>query len=234
MIKHFENTYGKSKVAHIGTWAMLSVLSGIKDFARVLGVPFEESNNITKKLQEIMDKPQAKFKDYDALKEDAPEKYSIFADLENKYSKIFGLTRKFEGCCRQYGTHASAVLVMPIVVNDMFPTRVDQNTGDTITLYTGVELEEKHCIKQDILGLKTLTVIKKTLRQIESIDNPGNYMTFKELYKRADITDEAVYEMIRAKNVNGVFQIESNMFKGLIDMIQPTNFDDISALVALG
>ena len=59
-------------------------------------------------------------------------------------------------------------------------------------------------------------------------------MTFEELYRRADVNDSKVYDMICAKNVNGVFQIESNMFKGLLDLIQPRNINDIAALVALG
>lgn len=234
MIKHFEETYGKPKVSHIGTWAVLSVLSGIKDFARVLNVPFADANNLTKELQKIMDKPQAKFKDYDALKESSPDSYKIFQELEKKFPEVFRLTRKFEGCCRQYGVHASGVLVMPIDVNDMFPTRMDTKTGDIVTLYTGTELEAKSAIKQDILGLKSLTVIKNALKHIDSINNPGTHMTFEELYRRADVNDSKVYDMICAKNVNGVFQIESNMFKGLIDLIQPRNINDIAALVALG
>ena len=234
MIKHFEETYGKPKVSHIGTWAVLSVLSGIKDFARVLNVPFADANNLTKELQKIMDKPQAKFKDYDALKESSPDSYKTFQKLEKKFPEVFRLTRKFEGCCRQYGVHASGVLVMPIDVNDMFPTRMDTKTGDIVTLYTGTELEAKSAIKQDILGLKSLTVIKNALKHIDSIDNPGTHMTFEELYRRADVNDSKVYDMICAKNVNGVFQIESNMFKGLIDLIQPRNINDIAALVALG
>ena len=123
---------------------------------------------------------------------------------------------------------------MPIDVNDMFPTRMDTKTGDIVTLYTGTELEAKSAIKQDILGLKSLTVIKNALKHIDSIDNPGTHMTFEELYRRADVNDSKVYDMICAKNVNGVFQIESNMFKGLIDLIQPRNINDIAALVALG
>lgn len=234
MIKHFEEVYGKSHVAHIGTWTMLSVLSGIKDFAKVLEIPFVESNELTKALQKLIDKPQAKFKDYDKMEEDAPENYIKFKELENKYVEVFRLTRKFEGCCRQWGVHASGVLVTPVEVNDYFPTRVDKKTGDVITLYTGVELEQLSAIKQDVLGLKSITIIKHALQHIPSKKTPEKTMSFEELYESADIADKNVYKMICDKNTDGVFQIESDMFKGLIDLIHPQNINDISALVALG
>lgn len=234
MIKHFEDVYGKSHVAHIGTWTMLSVLSGIKDFCKVLDIPYAESDKLSKDLQKLLDKPQAKFKDYDALQEDSPENYKKFKELENKYAAVFRLTRKFEGCCRQWGIHASGVLVSPAEVNDYFPTRVDKSTGDVITIFTGTELEELNGIKQDILGLKSLTIIKHALQHIKSKTNSSKTMSFDELYKEADIKDKKVYKMIRDKNTDGVFQIESDMFKGLIDLIKPKDINDISALVALG
>ena len=234
MIKHFEDVYGKSHVAHIGTWTMLSVLSGIKDFCKVLDIPYAESDKLSKDLQKLLDKPQAKFKDYDALQEDSPENYKKFKELENKYAAVFRLTRKFEGCCRQWGIHASGVLVSPAEVNDYFPTRVDKSTGDVVTIFTGTELEELNGIKQDILGLKSLTIIKHTLQHIKSKTDSSRTMSFDELYKEPDIKDKKVYKMIRDKNTDGVFQIESDMFKGLIDLIKPKDINDISALVALG
>ena len=146
MIHHLEDVYGKPKVAHIGTWTKLSVLQGIKDFARVLDIPFVEANSMNQELKKIMSKPQAKFKDFDALKEEDPKAYEKFHEYEEKYPEVFRLARKFEGSCRQYGIHASGILVTPVDVTDVVPTRRDSESGDTVTLYTGVELEEIGCI----------------------------------------------------------------------------------------
>lgn len=232
LIHHLEEKYGKPKVAHIGTWTKESVLTGIKDFARVLNVPFEESNTITTELGKLVDKPQAKFKDYDEMEEYNPDGFKKYKEYESKYPEIFRLARRFEGCCRQFGTHASGVLVTPVNVTDVVPTRKDPKTGDVVTLYTGVELEEAGCIKFDVLGLKNLTIIENTIKYIK--DEDGNSMSFEDLYRVADITDKNVYDMICRGETDGVFQIESNMFKGLISSIQPSNFGDISALVAIG
>lgn len=234
LIKHLEEKYGRPKVAHIGAWISVSILTGIKDFGRVLRADFVEMNHLTKELQKLVTIPQAKFKHYDALEESDPEAFKKFKELEEKYSEIFRLARKFEGACRQYGTHASGVLVTPVDVTDVFPTRKDTESGVTITLYTGVEIEDVGGIKFDILGLKTLTVIKNTLRHIKHPEDSSRTMNFNDLYKLADITDSNVYEMIASARTDGVFQIESNMYKGLVENIKPTNIEDISAILAIG
>lgn len=90
--------------------------------------------------------PQPSFTDYDKLK-DSPvelerEQWKTFNDIENKYPEIFKLARNFEGCKRGFGVHASAYLVMPIPITDVFPTRRDKESGVTVTLYPGTTIEE--------------------------------------------------------------------------------------------
>ena len=110
--------HGQNAVAHIGTCTVLGVKSGLKDFGRVLGMSFEESNLISKKIDEITDEaPGIKFKDLDKLLDDANEvkdtnenlynsliaKYNEFRKLERKYPELFRLARKFEGTPRNMG-----------------------------------------------------------------------------------------------------------------------------------
>lgn len=234
LIKHLEEKYGRPQVAHIGTWTTESILSGIKDFGKVLRADYTEMNTLTKELQKLVSTPQAKFKHYDELAETNPEGYKTFKGFEETYAEIFRLARKFEGACRQYGTHPSGVLVTPIDVADVFPTRKDTTSGITITLYTGTEVEDTGGIKFDILGLKTLTVIKNALLHIPNPNDSSRTMNFEDLYSLADVTDENVYNMISNGEVDGVFQIESGLYKGLVDSIKPSNIDDISALLAIG
>ncbi len=147
-MSHLEEKYGKECVCHIGTYSQEGVKSGIKDIARVLEIPFSEGNEISKVLDSIKDSvpPQPSFADYDKLKNSPTEldrkQWKVFNDLENKYSKIFDLARKFEGCMRNFGVHASAYLVTPVPITDIFPTRRDKKTGVTVTLYPGVTIEE--------------------------------------------------------------------------------------------
>ena len=227
LIKHLEEVYGKSHVCHIGTWSVESIYIGLKDFARVLNKPISVADNINKELQAICNNdPKASFKFFDAYKETAPDKYKQFLAIENKEPELFRLARKFEGVIRQWGAHASGVIACPKKLLGLMPTRVDKKTGDTVAMFTGEECESINFIKYDILGLKTLDVIEQTLTSIGK--------DFNWLYNTVKTDDKKTFDMICRCDTDGVFQIESDMMKGLVKDIQPRNIDDLSAIVALG
>lgn len=232
VIVHLEEYYGKEKVAHIGTYTTMGVKSGLKDVGRVLDMPFDLVNNqICKKIDEInIDKTTPTFKDYDSLKDgndNEQEQWIEFNKLEKQNKELFRLARAFEGIPRNFGVHASGILVTPCDVNDYVPTRLDKNTGVTITLYTGPQLEEYNFIKYDILGLKTISIIQDTLKLI------NEELSIENLYDCVDITDSQLYEYISDKNTDAMFQIESNLMKKIIDEIKPTEFNDIVAINAI-
>ena len=229
VIQHLEDYYGSECVAHIGTYSEMGVKSGLKDVCRVLEIPFGESNNITKTIDEVNNAPGIKFKDLDAMKdgdENEQKAWEKFNQLENRYPEVFRLARAFEGTPRNQGVHASGILVTPCPVTDVAPVRYKD--GVAITLYTGPQLEHFNFIKYDFLGLKTLDIIQKTLNAIPSISD------FDDLYRQADIEDKKVWKYIADKNTDGVFQVESGMMKGIIDRIQPTCFADLGAICAIG
>ncbi len=229
VIHHLEDYYGQDHVAHIGTYNIMGVKSGIKDVGRVLEIPFDTMNNISKQLDEILDAPQPKFKDFDALKDsdnkNEVEAWKKFNQLEEDNKEIFRLARKFEGLHRNFGVHASGILAMPIPVNDMYPSRIAD--GVRVCLYTGPEIEETGSIKCDILGLKTVSVINNTLEHI------NKDFTWNELYKKVNVDDPKVFEMLREKKTDAVFQLESDMFKGAMTDIKPDCLNDIIAITAI-
>ena len=226
VIKHLEDYYGQECVCHIGTYTASGVKSGIKDVCRVLDIGFSESNNISKVLDEINDTPQPKFSDYDNLKNNETPgdlaKWERFNSLEKKYSEVFRLARKFEGLKRNFGVHASGILVMPVEVNQMIPTRTAD--GISVSLYTGPEIEELNGVKVDILGLKTVSVIVNTIKKIG--------ITVDELYSRVKIDDPKVFKMLSEGRSDAVFQLESDLFKSALKLIRPTDINDIVAITA--
>lgn len=226
VIRHLEDYYGKECVCHIGTYTASGVKSGIKDVCRVLDIGFVESNNISKALDEINDTPQPKFSDYDNLKNNENSgdlaKWTKFNELETKYSEIFRLARKFEGLKRNFGVHASGILVMPFQVNKMIPTRVAD--GVSVSLYTGPEVEELKTVKFDILGLKTVSVIVNTIKRLG--------MTIEELYSKVKMDDPRVFKMLSEGRSDAVFQLESDLFKSALKLIRPTDINDIVAITA--
>lgn len=227
LIKHLEDVYGKDHVCHIGVWSVESMYNGLKDFARVLNKPVYIADKINKRLQAICNEdPKASFKLFDSYKETDPDKYKQFMEVVNEEPEIFRLARKFEGVIRQWGTHASGIIVCPEKLLGLLPTRVDSKTGDTVALFTGTECESIGALKYDILGLKTLDILEWTLSSIGK--------DFNWLYDTVKTDDKQTFSMICKGDTDGIFQIESNMMKGLVKDIQPKNIDDLSAILALG
>lgn len=203
----------------------------IKDIMRALGYPATEGNKVTKSLQAIMPKEiSLSFKKFEALKDDAPDDYAAFKEIENNYQEVFRLARRFEGLLRGTGVHASGVLVTPTPITDWVPVHTTDRDGKDIvvTYYDGPQLEELRHIKFDILGLNNINIIVKTLNYI----NPD--LTIEDLYNIVDINDESLYKDLYNGNSDTVFQLSSDMMKGLIDKIKPTKFDDIVAITSIG
>lgn len=209
----------------------MGVKSGLKDVGRVLRVDFGELNRVTKKIDEILDIPSLKFKDLDDLKTstDSNERsaWKEFNKIEKDNEELFRLARRFEGTPRNMGIHASGILVTPDPVDEIIPLRIAKD-GTRVTMYTGVQLEDLGYIKFDILGLKTISVVKNALRMI------NEDLTFQDLYDNMELDDPKVFDMIQKKETDGLFQIESNLFKGMIEEIKPDSLNDIIVINSLG
>lgn len=229
VIKHLEDKYGEECVSHIGTYTEMGVKNGLKDVGRVLRLDFATMNAVSKAITELTDDaPGIKFKDLDKLEEEDEAKFKAFKKIENQYAELFRLARRFEGTKRNFGVHASGILVTPTPVNDVFPTRIDPKTGVKVTLYTGPQVEDCNGVKYDFLGLKTVSVIDRTLKAIDET------LTWEDLYQAVDLDDKGVFDMICDRKTDAMFQIESDLFKGIIKDMQPTHMNDIVVLTSLG
>lgn len=233
VIQYLKDKYGEDCVSFIGTYTEMGVKSGLKDVGRVLNIDFATMNSISKKIDEWTgDAPSVKFKDLDKLENgDNKDKsiYTEFKKYENNYSELFRLARSFEGTPRNQGVHASGILVTPMPINNLFPTRVDKD-GSLVTLYTGPQCESLGACKLDILGLKTLDVMDLTIKAV----NPN--ATVYELYELVDnyLDNEEMFSALCNKETEGIFQLESNLFKNMIFEILPKSINDISVITSLG
>ena len=223
--------YGHDNVSSVGTLTLMGVKNGVKDVMRVLEYSFDESDAVSKKLEEICGEDEISFNRLDAYEEDDPEAYKAYKELENQYPEVFKLARKFNGCVRNMGVHAGGVVITPCAINDIFPTRT--NEGRKVTVWEKNTTEHAGGVKYDFLGLKTISVIKTCLKSIER--NHGIKITLEELYDNRDIrVDENIYEMLSEGKTDGVFQFESNLFKGMCKDIKPTCIEDLIAITAIG
>ena len=210
------------KTSQVGTWTMVGVKNGLKDVARVLELPFAESNELTKNFDDGVT-----WKDIDEL--DGEEKKKI-EELENKYSEIFRIARKLDGVKRNCGIHAGGVLITDKAINEYFPTRTVN--GRKVSIWDKNEVEEANGCKLDLLGLATVSVINLCTQFIEK--TTGQRIELDWLYENKDIrNDAAVLEMIQREQTESVFQFESNLFKSIIKDMQPDSFEDCIALTSI-
>ncbi len=221
VIDYVVQKYGRSSVTQIITFGTLGARSVIKDVARVLMVSASEANNITKTI------PFGRSLE-DAYKESADFRHLI--ESNEQYQNIYKHSLVLEGLIRQTGIHAAGLVIVPGDLTDYIPlTRGNQKDGEDNILvqYEGKWLDELKFLKMDILGLKTLTLIQKTVDLVQQ--SHGVTVDVENL----DLTDKKVFNMLGKGETDGVFQFESDgMRKYLIDL-KPNMFEDLIAMVAL-
>ena len=241
VFQYIEEKYGKDHISHVITYGTMAAKSAIKDVARVSRMSIEESNRLTKL---VPDRPfEATITDADGkkvVKEFKPKlgnclKYGeLSAELENgseQTREVLEYAGKLEGCIRQTGVHACAMIIGRGNLTEYIPISIanDKLTGEEVWVsqYDGHYIEEVGMLKMDFLGLRTLSIIKECQANIKKrfgiefdiekipIDDPEAYA----LYSRGDTTS--------------VFQFESPGMKEWLIKLQPTRFEDLIAMYAL-
>ena len=213
----------KDGVAHIITFGKLKARMALRDVGRVLGlsyghvdrlskmVPFDPSRPLT--LQESIDR-EPRFKN----------------EVKNnpKVKKLLDLSLKLEGLNRNMATHAAGVVIAGDKLAEQFPLYVDHSSNLVLpsTQYDMYSSENAGLVKFDLLGLKTLTVIDKTLKRLKNRNINLNM-------HKINHNDEKVFSLLSTGETTGLFQLESAGMREAIKQMKPNKFDDIIALVAL-
>ena len=241
VFRYVEDTYGKDHVSHVITFGTMAARSAIKDVARVSNMPIDESNRLTKM---IPDKPfEAEVvEDGKKVKKEFKPKLSncvkYLPELKNEYENGTELVKdvlkyavKLEGCIRQTGVHACAMIIGRGDLTDYIPISVaaDKATGEDVWVsqYEGCFIEDVGMLKMDFLGLRTLSIIKECLANIKK--RHGIDIDIEAI----PIDDEETYRLYGRGDTTSVFQFESEGMKQWLQKLQPTRFEDLIAMNAL-
>ena len=228
------NKYGSSQVAQIITYGTMAAKSSIRDTARVLDLPLFDADRIAK-LIPTMSK-LGKIFGYDekqlskAFRAEDLEKVNQLlniSDGEDLEAETVNLARTLEGSVRNTGIHACGVIITPSDITDFVPVATAKDSDLYVTQFDNSVVEDAGLLKMDFLGLKTLTLIKDTVKIVKAKHNvlldPDNF----------PLDDEKTYELFQRGDTVGIFQYESaGMQKHLRDL-KPTVFDDLIAMNAL-
>ncbi len=222
VIDYVRKKYGDDCVTQIVTFGTLKPKSVVQDVGRVMGLPIPFTNSIKKLIP-------------DALPDNVPEedkhlsigtaiKYS--AELRSLYEgdeevrKLLDICKSLEGLPRNTGVHAAGVVISGKPTVEYMPLALGK--GDVIiTQYEKEVIEAIGLLKMDFLGLRNLTVINDTIKQVEK-----NYGKKLDLHT-IDYNDKGVMELFAEGKTDGVFQFESAGMKGLLKQLNPTQIGDL-------
>ena len=213
--------YGSKRVAQIITFGTMAPKAAIKDVARVQKLPLSESNRISKLVPE---KPGTTFEK--AFKE-APE---LLAERESE-NPLIRATMKYaeqlEGSVRQTGVHACGVIIGQDDLEKFAPIAIAKDAELNVVQFEGKQVESVGLIKMDFLGLKTLSIIKDALENIEA--SKGVKIDIDAI----PLDDSATYELYSRGETTGLFQFESPGMKKHLRNLKPNRFEDLIAMNAL-
>ena len=213
----------KGGVAHIITFGKLKARMALRDVGRVLGLPYGYVDKICKMVPFDPSRPLT-------LQEsiDREPRFKEEIKINPKVKKLLELSLKLEGLNRNMATHAAGVVIAGDKLAEQFPLYVDHSSNLILpsTQFDMYSSENAGLVKFDLLGLKTLTVIDKTLKRLKANN-------IKLDISKIDQNDKNVFSLLSTGETTGLFQLESAGMREAIKQMKPNKFDDIIALVAL-
>jgi DNA polymerase III subunit alpha len=242
VLNYVRNKYGQANVVNIGTFMSMSDKAAFKDVARVMGIPFDRSNQISKLFTEVNDKGvvdiSASFEKNDEL--------AMMLDADPKIKKTLEITLKLIWNIRQTWVHACGVVIGPGTVIDYVPVQLPPNESDhdkwyTVTQFEGKFVEEAGLIKMDFLWLSNLTIIRHAIKIIIA-RHKQQWQPLPEIFQEYQdttefhppIEDTKTFEMIFQRgDTSGVFQFESDGMRRFLVPLKPDRIEDILAMNAL-
>lgn len=224
VIEHVEILYGKKAVSQIITFGRMTAKAVIRDVGRVLGYPYGFINSISKLVP----------MDPGITLERA---FSVQPELSSFYNKDEGVkllidtAKKLEGVVRNVGKHAGGLIIVPNQVTNFAPLYFDEEGKNPITQFDKDDIESIGLVKFDFLGLKTLTIIQKTITaiKIKNLDHKKKQLNINMI----SLTDKRIFKELRTSHTTAIFQLESIGMRDLIRRLKPDSFEDLLALVAL-
>lgn len=224
VIDYVATRYGREKVSQIITYGTMAAKAVVRDVGRVLGHPYGFVDRIAKmvpfEIGMTLEKALEREKDFKTLYES-----------EEEVRVLIDMALQLEGLARNAGKHAGGVVIAPSKLTDFTPLYCESGGVNIVTQLDKDDVEAIGLVKFDFLGLRTLTIIDNTLKNV-------NARRSKEDKPAVDLStlpldDEATYRLLGNQQTTAVFQLESSGIKDILGRLKPDKFDDVVAMVAL-
>ena len=237
VIQYVQEHYGADHISHVITFGTMAAKLAVKDVARISNLPIPESNRLTKMIPDrpIIVRENGEEKEY---KPTLANSIKYVKELNNEYEngdplvkEVLNYALQLEGCIRQTGIHACAMIIGRGNLTDYIPitTGVDKATGQVVWVsqYEGTKIEDVGMLKMDFLGLKTLSIIDRCLAMVKK--RYGHVIDIEKI----PIDDPAVFDLYSRGDTKSIFQFESGGMKEWLIKLHPERFEDLIAMNAL-
>ncbi|MBI5903641.1 MAG: DNA polymerase III subunit alpha, partial [Deltaproteobacteria bacterium] len=214
VIRYVTGKYGKDNVTQIITFGQMRAKACIRDVGRALDMPYGDVDRIAKLVPN-----QLNITIVEAIEQE-PRLRDI-RDKDRKVRELMDAAIALEGLPRHASTHAAGVVISNRPLVEYLPLYMNQKDEVVTTQYSMKDVEKIGLVKFDFLGLKTLTVIDKTVKLVGA--NRGETIDMDSL----PLDDPATYRLLASGNTNGVFQLESSGLKDLLRKLRPESFEEL-------
>jgi len=217
VIKYVEEKYGSDKVAQIITFTTFQSKSAARESARIL--QFDEqtlkfiSSNIssTRTLKECYE---------------ISEELRTFINTSNINKRWFSIALSLENLPKNPSVHAAGIVISDDKPLVNYTPLAESNMTKYLTQWTMDDVESVGLLKIDFLGIRYLTMVSSIVEEIRK-ENPAFDIT------KINYQDPKVYELFAKGKTEGIFQFESSGMKEKLNLLKPTEFNDIVAMNAL-
>ncbi|MEB3227221.1 MAG: DNA polymerase III subunit alpha, partial [Synechocystis sp.] len=239
MIDYVTQKYGEDKVAQIITFNRMTSKAVLKDVARVLDIPYAESDKMAKLIPVSRGKP-TKLKVM--ISDETPEpQFKARYDSEPWVKRWIDMAIRIEGTNKTFGVHAAGVVISSEPLDQIVPLQRN-NDGAVITQYYMEDVEAMGLLKMDFLGLKNLTTLQRAVdlvKQTRQIDLDLDQLPLDERKaleiqvrtgtKKLPDDVKKTYKLLEAGDLEGIFQLESSGMKQIVRDLKPSGIPDISS-----
>jgi DNA polymerase-3 subunit alpha len=237
VIRYVGEKYGRESVAQIVTFGKMAPRAATRDAARVLGYDYGTGDRLAKQIPEPVLGRNPSFEECLRPGQELKQTY----DSEPEAKKILDVAQGLEGIIRNNSIHAAAVVIADRPLQEIVPLQLAEDRGagnanggakgerqyKVVTQYSMGPIEEIGLLKMDFLGLRNLDVIEDAVEIVRR--SRGIELDIASI----PMDDPKTFEMLSRGDGTGVFQLESDGMRDAMKQVQPTEFDDIVALVSL-
>lgn len=228
ILDYVRSKYGADKVCQIATIGKLSGKQCLRDVSRVLEVPLNEVNQVT---NSIIERSSGDERASQTI-EDSFKEFEVCRKFDERYPKVLYHAKRLEGMAKNLGIHAAGIVASPITLTDLIPLEVRKHNGQDVVVSAAdmYGVAAAGLVKLDVLGLRTLTVIRDALNAIKErhgrdidMENPDH----------VDINDPKVLAAFTSHDYGGVFQYDTPSADKICAGVEFTHFEDVAAMTAL-